>query len=90
MRRLALVLLLAAAGCSHSSESTYPVAHDSDTFNEIVDGKIVRYANWQLTIEHKPAEKKVIDIPHKPSTIKIHHHGKHMQIEVNGTSVYED
>ena len=86
MRGLLAVLLgLALAGCSQKTVATYQVSHDTDRFEEVVNDKLVRYANWQFTVDNQ-----TIAIPHKPSTIVIHRDRQHVQIEVNGASVYDN
>jgi hypothetical protein len=85
VRILMVVLLgLVVAGCSGKSVATYRVSNDSDTFNEVVNDKLVQYANWQFTVDGK-----TIPIPHEPSTIVVRRDGQHVQIEVNGKSVYD-
>ncbi|HWC89888.1 MAG TPA: hypothetical protein VG433_09540 [Pirellulales bacterium] len=81
---LAVLLGLIVAGCSGKSVATYRVSHDSDTFNEVVNDKLVKYADWQFTVDGK-----TIPIPHEPSTIVVHRDGQRVQIEVNGKSVYD-
>ena len=87
MRRVLAVFLLAilVAGCGTKTQATYQVSHDSDRFEEIIDGKLVQYANWQFTIGNK-----TIDIPHKPLTIVVRRNRGHVDIDVNGKSVYTD
>lgn len=85
MRWLMAVLLgFLLAGCTHKTDATYRVSHDGDAFNEVVDDKLVQFANWQFTIDGK-----TIDIPHEPSTIFIRRDGQHVQIEVNGKTIYD-
>lgn len=86
MHKFAAVLLLAAvAGCGRNTQATYHVFRDSDRFDEVIHNRLVRYANWQFTVD-----KQKIDIPHEPSTIVVADDGRHVKIEVNGKTVYDD
>ncbi|HEY5311342.1 MAG TPA: hypothetical protein VIK18_02440 [Pirellulales bacterium] len=81
---LAVFLGLVLTGCSRRTDATYQVSHDKDAFSEVVNDKLVQYANWQFTVDGK-----AIPIPHEPSTILIHRDGQRVQIKVNGKSVYD-
>src|SRR4029077_5441377 len=76
---LLALLLLIVGGCASHSVSTYRGTNARDGFTELVDGRLIRCARWQISVDNRR-----IDIPHEESTIKVTRSGGYLNIAVNG------